>query len=259
MQPDPRLREEMEQRLRDTEVRLEKLREGRRFLNESGAGEAGRAVVWDDELEAGIAEAFAEGERIEGSLRRMDERTYGCCMTCGANVDPGLLQDYPHAVNCRKCALDFPATYSEKIGLQHHKVLEKLQRLGVRLDDLIARLRDGGEALGRVSLCVTLIGDFDWVIRAHFAMEERGGYLAEALARAPRFHRRAAALQREHHLLRKVSEGLTARSREAAECFEQWQRLREDFERFARDLQAHESQENEIVSSAFLDDLGGRS
>ncbi|MGI9481962.1 MAG: TraR/DksA family transcriptional regulator [Hyphomicrobiales bacterium] len=41
---------------------------------------------------------------IEAALRRMEEGTYGECMTCGEDISSERLEIVPHATQCRNCA-----------------------------------------------------------------------------------------------------------------------------------------------------------
>lgn len=257
MEPESRFLHEMRHFHSDAVVRLENLQEGQRRLEGPSSQATREACVRDEEFEAAVAEAFSERERIEGSLWRMRERSYGYCMACGQPIGASFLYDYPFAVNCRNCVEDFPIQYLKKIGLQHHRVFEKVERMRARLGDLISRLGEGRAAAERAVICATLIRDFDWVIHAHFALEERGGYLHEALAEAPRFSRKALDLERQHRRLSEASRELVELSSEAEDSHEGWKRVCELFEMFAVDLRAHEEAENEIASSALLEDLGG--
>ncbi len=41
---------------------------------------------------------------IEAALKRMEEGTYGECMSCGNEISPERLEIVPHATQCRNCA-----------------------------------------------------------------------------------------------------------------------------------------------------------
>ena len=139
MEPESRFLHEMRHFHSDAVVRLENLQEGQRRLEGPSSQATREACVRDEEFEAAVAEAFSERERIEGSLWRMRERSYGYCMACGQPIGASFLYDYPFAVNCRNCVEDFPIQYLKKIGLQHHRVLEKVERMRARTKLLKAR------------------------------------------------------------------------------------------------------------------------
>ena len=90
----------------------------------------------------------------------------------------------------------------------------------------------------------------------HFALEERGGYLSEALAAAPRFTPEAEALRRQHRQmldeLDQLADGLAA----SPPPFAGWQEARGKLEETLNRLRAHEAAETRIVQAAVEDDLG---
>ena len=90
-------------------------------------------------------------------------------------------------------------------------------------------------------------------LSAHFADEERDGYLAEALAAAPRFSARAAQLCQEHKEFLEELDRLR-RSLRVDEP-ESWKEARSDFERLVANIRKHEGSENAIVQAAFGDDV----
>jgi CBS domain-containing protein len=86
--------------------------------------------------------------------------------------------------------------------------------------------------------------------KQHFENEERGGYFAEALARAPGLADQAQKLQAEHaelySRLRELAEA--ARGNRLAED------LREQFEPLARQWLRHEADENRLLLAAYTQD-----
>lgn len=40
---------------------------------------------------------------IESAIRRLDDGTYGCCVTCGAAIATERLLQEPHVPQCRMC------------------------------------------------------------------------------------------------------------------------------------------------------------
>jgi len=57
-----------------------------------------------DELAQGFAEiATADLKRINRALQRIDEKTYGSCEVCGANIPEARLRALPFAELCVDC------------------------------------------------------------------------------------------------------------------------------------------------------------
>lgn len=94
-------------------------------------------------------------------------------------------------------------------------------------------------------------------LREHFEREEQGGYLEEAVTRVPELVPQANQLQKQHAEFLRLAEEMVA----DAQCGDQpvgvWNRLKDDYTRFAKQLLAHESAENRLLERAFNEDLGG--
>ena len=93
-------------------------------------------------------------------------------------------------------------------------------------------------------------------IRDHFAQEEEGGYLDEALSHAPRLAPEAARLEHQHpQLLEKISHLCDlARQRQADPSA--WPGIQEHAHAALKELLVHEAGENQLVVQAFNVDLG---
>jgi iron-sulfur cluster repair protein YtfE (RIC family) len=87
-------------------------------------------------------------------------------------------------------------------------------------------------------------------LRSHFAEEEEGGCLEEAVARCPSLGPQTKDLMGEHPQLARALEQLLAAMKDRAANQEAWQK---QFEAFATDLRAHECAENRLLQTA----LGG--
>jgi iron-sulfur cluster repair protein YtfE (RIC family) len=85
----------------------------------------------------------------------------------------------------------------------------------------------------------------------HFAQEEMGGYLEEALNVAPRFIGDAAELLRQHPQLLDTTRLVRMTADRAAEDPSAWPQLKLELVELIKDLMAHESAENRIVQQAF--------
>jgi hypothetical protein len=87
-------------------------------------------------------------------------------------------------------------------------------------------------------------------LKEHFAQEEEGGYLEQALAVAPRFSDEAKSLLQQHGLmLKKVGQVLETAKR-AEETPAAWMPLRMETKDLLQQLVMHEGAENKIVQQA---------
>jgi len=92
-------------------------------------------------------------------------------------------------------------------------------------------------------------------LAAHFAQEEEGGYLEEALSRVPRLGPQAAVLERQHAPLLARLDAILDEFRQPRHTVEHWPRLAAEFRGFVRSLLEHEVAENRIVQAACNRDL----
>jgi RNA polymerase-binding transcription factor DksA len=58
----------------------------------------------DEMLEELGSVGLQEVRMIEAALKRLDQGTYGICMSCGEEISPERLEAVPHAPLCRTCA-----------------------------------------------------------------------------------------------------------------------------------------------------------
>jgi hypothetical protein len=130
-------------------------------------------------------------------------------------------------------------------GAEHHE----LRRLVHLLHEAIGDERPWSPEAAKAA--VDVLAELATHLDHHFAQEENGGYLEEALTLAPRFTSQAAELLRQHPailekvgVLRKTA-NLSLRQSDA------WMRLRSEVTDLIRDLIAHERAENQIVQQAF--------
>lgn len=86
---------------------------------------------------------------------------------------------------------------------------------------------------------------------AHFAQEERDGYLAVPLAKVPRFRGEAEELCRQHSDFLRDLESLSEHLRETESPFRTWQDARRKFEQLVAALRQHEQREAAIHRAAF--------
>jgi hypothetical protein len=91
-------------------------------------------------------------------------------------------------------------------------------------------------------------------LEQHFAEEEAGGILEEAMSRLPRLGPQAAVVERQHMpLLRQLGQ-IVQRAQGCGDSAEKWRSLADEFGRFAYALRAHEAAENRIAEEAFCEE-----
>jgi RNA polymerase-binding transcription factor DksA len=195
---------------------------------------------------------------IDSALRRIDSREYDCCLQCGATIEPERLERLPYTVNCKRCSDGYPVDYIHQLRSHHSSLRRTVFNVLHVLDDTAERCAcPDGISTADVAGARALLRDLGRHLPARFEIEERGGYLAEALAAAPRFSRRATRLMRQHADFSRRIEALVKEAERAGTDAAAWDTTRDEFRELALDLLAHEQAESDIVESAFLDDLGG--
>lgn len=208
---------------------------------ESGASALGGIVEAASQELALIAEALA----------RMTRGEFGRCAKCGGTVGLTRLQFLPYAARCESCAPGLDLDSIRQLRVEH---------LGLR--QLVSALRSAFEehsAAGSGGVpdapLMALLGDLARELPEHFAREERGGYLADVLAIAPRLSHRAAALQTDHAELLESALLLQDRAREATGAPGAWALVEAEFSKLAARLLEHEDAEGALVREAFATDV----
>lgn len=138
-----------------------------------------------------------------------------------------------------------------------HDFFELMKREHSELIDLMTQVRHAIASDIRDPGGVNqLIGDLYENVVSHFHHEEEGGYLSEALERAPRLTESAEKLFKQHESLGELLgelRGLTQK-RENTDIW--WKTLGDSFNNFSRELLLHESAEDALVQEAFTQDVG---
>ena len=98
------------------------------------------------------------------------------------------------------------------------------------------------------------VGVFRELLASHFADEERGGYLARALDRAPQFAERANQLEQQHQVLLDDIDGFIAKLQTCDSAFHGWQEVLKEFDGLLQRLHDHETEETQIVAAAIGDE-----
>lgn len=90
----------------------------------------------------------------------------------------------------------------------------------------------------------------------HFAQEEQGGFLEEAVTRVPRLGRRMEEILQQHPPLLAELDSLTEALADSHLTVADWKEIAQQFETFVGHLQAHERSENAVVQEGYNEDLG---
>lgn len=207
-------------------------------------------------LERALAPTREELSRALGALQRLERREADCCIHCGQDIDAEQLETAPYAVTCSRCAQDFPLSYAGQMRIQHLSLSSMTTELLDLVDQLWSKLCNGNDAEMEICAFSVLIQDFGRELHKHFAAEEKEGYLREVLDAAPRFQRRVERLGTQHASLALQFDGIHRAVEKVAAPLD-WASIQRALQDFAEDFSEHESSENEILMSAFLDDLGG--
>lgn len=86
-------------------------------------------------------------------------------------------------------------------------------------------------------------------LRRHFAQEEKGGYLEESLAVAPRFSHEAAQLLDQHSVLLRTANQALESARRSSDA-QTWEKLKSEVASLIAAVLAHENAEDQIVQQA---------
>jgi DnaK suppressor protein len=194
---------------------------------------------------------------LESALRRIGSREYDCCIQCGGTIQVERLERLPYAVNCTPCSSEFPIEYIHQLRAQHSSLRRTIFSVLHIIEDVVERVREGEASETSLAPTLALLADLSRQLPERFQIEESGGYLAEALAAAPRFSNRATRLVRQHGDFSRRILGITKEAESAAESDQAWTQIHLHFRHLSLDLLAHEQAEADILESAFLDDLGG--
>jgi predicted nucleic acid-binding Zn-ribbon protein len=136
--------------------------------------------------------------------------------------------------------------YLEHLQSEHHRLNCAL----LEIRHQFAELRRNPQPQVAVAALIERLDNLRSELSAHFAEEEAGGCLEEAVARCPSLGPEVKALMGEHPELARALEELLARMKSQTPDEEARQ---QQFEAFAAALKAHECAENRVLQFA----LGG--
>lgn len=129
---------------------------------------------------------------------------------------------------------------------EHRELADALQKT----DRLLARVDRTQRQVDRQ------MGRLADLIEGHFEHEENGGYMAEALARAPQLTRVAKKLASEHADLLDDTKKLQMLARSGVESPAWWRQIEQDFHWLKARFLAHEHAENKLLHEAYNRDIG---
>lgn len=138
--------------------------------------------------------------------------------------------------------------------LSEHAVLAACAQ---RLEMLLGSLAGGVAERSDRHQVQALLDEFRRRLFSHLASEEGAGLLERAALAEPRLGRRVEVLLREHGDLRARVAALAAAPVDA-EAGAGWLRMHARFVDFRHLLHEHEQAENDVLHSAYLEDIGGR-
>ena len=128
-----------------------------------------------------------------------------------------------------------------------HRELRELVR------DIQLRLGLGDSEPGPNAMAHLMEGlvDLHTRLKRHFAEEEDGGCMEEAVSRRPALSAQVRELEIQHPALLRQLEGIIERARAAGQSVNVRQAVDSDSHAFAKALLVHEAQENRLLQLAF--------
>jgi hypothetical protein len=135
----------------------------------------------------------------------------------------------------------------ETLLVEHRQLKGLLEKIDRALEQRRDTIDQVGDLLGQLG---------DRLIK-HFALEEEGGYFAEAVLHAPQLVSKANALLAQHPRIctQAVTMAREIRRQQAADE-DWWQQTAIRFRAFREELLRHERHENGLLQEAYTQDLG---
>jgi len=122
----------------------------------------------------------------------------------------------------------------------------------------VAVLTGSKPEVASVRASITQVVDFGHALRRHFDLEEAdGGFFAHVIERAPQLADELERIRSDHGPLRSAIAEIVEATKWAGTSSDAWSRIEATLDRFARDLQRHESAEDVVAADALLTDEGG--
>ncbi len=126
--------------------------------------------------------------------------------------------------------------------------------LAIELDELELLAAPSPDTLPAARMRLVLVralGSLASALASHFAFEEQGGYMREALTANPGLARKVQALRGQHAALTERVRQLLGRCKRAG-----LEALQRELAELVTDVRAHEQAERELFESALDDDIG---
>ncbi len=98
------LREALEAKKEELTIRLNRIHANLRRGYDADSKERAKQLEDNEVVDALGNEARMELAKISAALQRLDSGTYGLCVECGMEIEPGRLKVYPYADECIECA-----------------------------------------------------------------------------------------------------------------------------------------------------------
>jgi Hemerythrin HHE cation binding domain len=137
--------------------------------------------------------------------------------------------------------------YVEHLQHEHGRLHQLLLEIGHEVE----KLGQAGPPSGVFDHLAQRLTDLRQQLQTHFAEEEAGGCLEEAVTRCPSLSDDSKAIVAEHPVLDRMLEQLLVQTRKQAVSSSDFQR---DYQAFAKKLHAHEAAENRLLQMAFGSD-----
>lgn len=134
--------------------------------------------------------------------------------------------------------------YFHHLLVEHGRLNKRLLEIGHEVGDLCqdGRTQDSLAHLARQ------LTDLRQELQAHFAEEEAGGCLEEAVTRCPSLGIESKAILAEHPRLDRMLEKLLGQTQNLLASPAE---IRRDYQAFAEQLRAHDAAENRLLQMAF--------
>ncbi|MCG8692151.1 MAG: TraR/DksA family transcriptional regulator [Minwuiales bacterium] len=98
------LRKKLETRLNQLAVKVDDIDHTLMEASPADFEEQATEAEGDEVLEGLSQAGHDEIDAIRAALKRMNEGTYGVCVSCGEDIAPKRLEALPHAALCISCA-----------------------------------------------------------------------------------------------------------------------------------------------------------
>jgi hemerythrin-like domain-containing protein len=137
--------------------------------------------------------------------------------------------------------------FVEHLRGEHARLNAELRAVQEALAEFISAPRNTADAGAVAARLVRLRDELD----RHYAEEEAGGCLEEAVSRCPSLGADVQRLVKEHPVLRRQMDELVAKAQRLSQTPQQFDEVARDFAALTAWLHRHESEENRILLYGF--------